>query len=102
MGSLAPQVARLPPQLRVHAADGRSFRYGHGHRLQRTSRSRERLGGVTALYAATKSRLLQDVTVCKHTRLFDKDAQAVSKSDQLDSVRFLQMDPIILRSRISN
>jgi hypothetical protein len=46
MGSLALHVARLPPQLRVHAADGRSFRYGLDNRLQRTSRSREHLGGV--------------------------------------------------------
>jgi hypothetical protein len=34
--------------------------------------------------------------------MFDKDAKAVSKSGQLDSVRFLQMDPMILRSLISN
>lgn len=86
MGSLAPHVARLPPQVR--AADGRrSFRFGHGQRLLCTSQAR--LGRVTAVDALSKSCLLRDaaITVCKNSRLLHHDAQVVGEPD---TVRFVQ------------
>ncbi|GJN26794.1 hypothetical protein PR202_gb14754 [Eleusine coracana subsp. coracana] len=87
MGSLgAPHVARLPPQLGT--ADRRSFCSGHGHRLLRTSRIRLDRVPLPALDAVPKSCLLRDAAItARKSRLLDEDAQSVSESNQLQSVR---------------
>ncbi|TVT99985.1 hypothetical protein EJB05_54112 [Eragrostis curvula] len=83
--SLIPHVTRL--SLQVHAADRRSVSSGNGYRLLFTCQARP--SRVMALDAVRESSLLQDaaITISKHSHLRDQDAQTVSASDQLDTVR---------------